>query len=100
MLVYGLQAVLVLASSMDRGARMEREDESGTYAVVVNDEQQYAIWPVIRDLPVGWKESGYRGSRSDCLAHIEMVWTDMRPLSVRRSAAQAGLTDATTATRR
>lgn len=79
---------------------MESEDESNIYAVVVNGEQQYAIWPVIRDLPAGWKESGYRGSRSDCLAYIETVWTDMRPLSVRRGAAQAGSTDATTATRR
>ena len=76
---------------------MEVEDDSNTYAVVVNDEQQYAIWPVIRDLPAGWKEAGYRGSRGDCLAHIEIVWTDMRPLSVRRVGQPAGRPEAAAA---
>ncbi|WP_328767483.1 MbtH family protein [Streptomyces sp. NBC_00286] len=54
-----------------------------SYTVVVNDEEQYSIWPVSRDVPAGWRESGPRGSKEECLAHIEEVWTDMRPLSLR-----------------
>lgn len=54
------------------------------HVVVVNDEQQYSIWPEGRDIPLGWKVEGFAGSRAECLSHIEQVWTDMRPLSVRR----------------
>ncbi|MEU5635042.1 MbtH family protein [Streptomyces rishiriensis] len=55
-----------------------------SYTVVVNDEEQYSIWPTDRDIPAGWRESGVRGSKEECLAHVEEVWTDMRPLSLRR----------------
>lgn len=54
------------------------------YAVVVNHEEQYSIWPIERDLPPGWKKEGKIGTRQECLDHIEEVWTDMRPLSLRR----------------
>jgi MbtH protein len=53
------------------------------YAVVVNHEEQYSIWPVNRDLPAGWQRSGFTGTEDECLAHIDEVWTDMRPLSLR-----------------
>ncbi len=54
------------------------------YTVVINDEEQYSIWPADREIPGGWSEVGVSGSKSDCLAHIAQVWTDLRPLSVRR----------------
>jgi MbtH protein len=53
------------------------------YRVVVNHEEQYSIWPVGRDNPLGWTDTGHRGSRADCLRHIDEVWTDLRPLSLR-----------------
>lgn len=55
-----------------------------TYLVVVNHEEQYSIWMSDRELPAGWTAAGKRGSREECLAYIEEVWTDMRPLSLRR----------------
>ncbi|MEU5084233.1 MULTISPECIES: MbtH family protein [Streptomyces] len=55
------------------------------WTVVVNDEEQYSLWAADREIPAGWRESGMRGSREDCLAHIDRVWTDMRPLSLRRT---------------
>jgi MbtH protein len=55
-----------------------------SYTVVANDEEQYSIWPQDREVPAGWRETGLRGTREECLAHIEEVWTDMRPLSLRR----------------
>lgn len=58
-----------------------------TYQVVVNDEEQYSIWLAGRDLPPGWRTDGVRGSKEHCLAHIDEVWTDMRPLSLRRQPA-------------
>jgi MbtH protein len=55
-----------------------------TYRVVVNDEEQYSIWLSDRDLPAGWRAEGTEGPKEDCLAHIGEIWTDMRPLSLRR----------------
>ncbi|MFF4616649.1 MbtH family protein [Nonomuraea jabiensis] len=61
------------------------------YLVVVNHEEQYSIWFADRDLPAGWRSEGTSGTRDECLSHIEKVWTDMRPLSLRRRmAADAG----------
>jgi MbtH protein len=52
--------------------------------VVVNDEEQYSIWPVDQKNPLGWKDAGKRGSKQDCLDYIKTVWTDMRPLSLKK----------------
>jgi len=54
------------------------------YAVVVNDEEQYSIWPAEREMPAGWRAGGFTGTEEDCLAYIEETWTDMRPASLRR----------------
>ena len=63
---------------------MSEDDEDRTiYRVVVNDEEQYSIWPAGRDLPPGWEAEGFEGPKPECLAHIEEVWTDMRPKSLR-----------------
>jgi MbtH protein len=64
------------------------DTSSDTYAVVLNDEEQYSIWPVGRDLPAGWRQSGFMGHKEECLAHIDEVWTDIRPLSLRRAIEQ------------
>lgn len=53
------------------------------YLVVVNEQEQYALWPAERELPTGWQAEGTRGDEQECLRHIEAVWTDMRPLDVR-----------------
>ena len=60
------------------------EEDDVVYAVVVNDEEQYSIWPVHRATPAGWRDVGKRGPKGECLAYIDEVWTDMRPLSLRR----------------
>jgi len=58
------------------------------YKVVINHEEQYSIWPAHRDNPLGWKDAGKSGSESECLAYIKEVWTDMRPLSLRKKMAK------------
>ncbi len=57
------------------------------YAVVRNHEEQYSLWPANRQPPVGWEAVGKHGPKDECLAFIERVWTDMRPLSLRREVA-------------
>lgn len=59
-------------------------DDDRAYRVVRNDEEQYSVWWVDRDPPAGWYPEGTEGSREQCLAHIDRVWTDLRPLSLRR----------------
>jgi len=53
------------------------------YRVVVNDEDQYSIWFADRPQPAGWTDAGKEGTKAECLAHIDEVWTDMTPRSVR-----------------
>jgi MbtH protein len=60
-------------------------DEATIYLVIVNDEEQYTIWPAYKtNLPLGWRAEGKQGNKDECLAHIKTVWTDMRPLSLRK----------------
>ena len=59
-------------------------NEDMIYKVVVNHEEQYSIWPLERENPLGWRDAGKSGPKEECLAYIEEVWTDMRPLSLRR----------------
>jgi MbtH protein len=67
----------------------ERQDTT-IYEAVVNEEEQYSIWPADRELPLGWKAAGKQGLKPEVLAWIEQVWTDMRPLSLRRRMGEAG----------
>ncbi|MGB3442385.1 MAG: MbtH family NRPS accessory protein [Actinophytocola sp.] len=53
------------------------------FLVVRNDEEQYSIWPHDRGLPSGWHDTGFAGTRDECLSHVDTVWTDMRPKSLR-----------------
>jgi MbtH protein len=61
---------------------MNNDKDTTEYCVVVNEEGQYSIWPAERELPRGWFDVGTHGSKEECLAHIDEVWTDMRPLSL------------------
>ncbi|MDR2155420.1 MAG: MbtH family NRPS accessory protein [Burkholderiaceae bacterium] len=71
-----------------KSRRTPTMNETTTYSVIVNDEEQYTIWPTYKtELPLGWRAEGKQGSKDECLAHIKTVWTDMRPLSLREAAA-------------
>jgi MbtH protein len=62
----------------------DEQEDTTIYKVVVNHEEQYSIWPVDRENPLGWNDVGTSGSKAVCLAYIKEVWTDMRPLSLRK----------------
>ena len=59
------------------------------FVVVVNHEEQYSIWPDYKAIPDGWRTVGKSGLKAECLAYIDEVWTDMRPLSLRQKMAEA-----------
>ena len=71
---------------------MDRDEKEDTtiYKVVINHEEQYSIWPAERDNARGWRDAGKRGTKAECLAYIKEVWTDMRPLSLRKKMEEKG----------
>ena len=62
----------------------DEQEDTTVYEVVINHEEQYSIWPADREVPLGWKTVGKQGNKQECLDYIEEVWTDMRPLSLRK----------------
>jgi len=66
-------------TTMDEG-----EQDQMIYKVVINHEEQYSIWPADRANPPGWRDAGREGPKPECLEYIKEVWTDMRPLSLRK----------------
>jgi MbtH protein len=69
------------------------EEDDRKYEVVVNHEEQYSIWLAHKELPAGWKKAGFQGGKDECLEHIEKVWIDMRPLSLRKAMEAGGETE-------
>jgi MbtH protein len=63
---------------------MSQDEDTRDYKVLVNEEGQYSLWLASQDAPKGWKETDKKGNKADCLAYVSEVWTDMRPLSLRR----------------
>jgi MbtH protein len=64
---------------------LDDTDDTTIYKVVINHEEQYSIWPADADNPLGWRDEGTSGLKEVCLAHIDEVWVDMRPLSLRQA---------------
>lgn len=62
----------------------DEKDPFSTYKVVLNHEEQYSIWPAHRENALGWRDAGKVGTKQECLDYIKEVWTDMRPLSLRK----------------
>jgi MbtH protein len=65
------------------------DDENGTYIVLLNDDDQYSLWPALTDVPAGWRVVHPADSRKACLDFITSHWTDMRPKSLRSSLTNA-----------
>ena len=66
----------------------DAHEDGQVYVVVINHEEQYSIWPNDRELPLGWKADGTSGTKAECLAYIQSVWTDMRPMSLRHKRVE------------
>ncbi len=62
-------------------------DDDIRYQVLVNDEEQYSLWPADHEVPAGWRATGTEGTKQECMDHVDQVWTDMRPRSLRERMA-------------
>jgi MbtH protein len=69
----------------------EDREDTAIYAVIINHEEQYSIWPADREIPLGWRAEGKQGLKEECVAYIKEIWTDMRPLSLRKKMQEMGL---------
>ena len=67
----------------------DQADDARTYTVLVNDEEQYSLWQADLAVPAGWRAVGKVGNKQECLDYVRAVWTDMRPLSLRKAMAQS-----------
>jgi MbtH protein len=70
---------------------MDETEDKTIYKVVLNHEEQYSIWPADRENALGWNDAGKTGTKAECLEYIKEVWTDMRPLSLRKKMAANAL---------
>jgi uncharacterized protein YbdZ (MbtH family) len=77
-----------LEKEMNMSWNDAERDDTTIYKVVVNHEEQYSIWPEYQKNPLGWLDAGKVGPKAECLSHIKEVWTDMRPLSLRKKMAE------------
>jgi MbtH protein len=64
---------------------MDKEEDTREYQVLVNSEEQYSLWLAGQTIPNGWRQVGPKGQKQVCLDYVKEVWTDMRPLSVRKA---------------
>lgn len=78
-----LAGIILLLAFSAFAQRHDKEDNT-IYNVVVNHEEQYSIWLADKELPAGWMKTGFKGTETECLNNIKEVWTDMRPLSLRK----------------
>ncbi|ATL28463.1 MbtH family protein [Streptomyces formicae] len=59
------------------------ENAEGKFLVLMNDEEQYSLWPSFIEVPEGWRTVLEETDRQTCVDFIEKTWSDMRPKSLR-----------------
>jgi uncharacterized protein YbdZ (MbtH family) len=64
------------------------DDDNGRFYVLVNDEEQFSLWPVFAEVPAGWRIVHGEASRAECVDYVDQNWTDIRPKTLRERLAQ------------
>lgn len=67
-----------------QNTQVEEDQYQEMYLVLINHEEQYSLWPSYKPIPAGWRADGGERTKEECLAYVDEVWTDMRPLSLRK----------------
>ena len=65
------------------------ENDDRIHIVLINDEEQYSLWLKGQAIPDGWRAVGKEGTIAECSSYVDEVWTDMRPLSLRKQMEEA-----------
>ena len=61
----------------------EQGGDNRVYVVLMNDEEQYSLWPRNQDVPAGWRSVDFSGTKEECMKYVDETWVDMRPKSLR-----------------
>lgn len=65
------------------------DDDTCSFFVLINDEDQHSLWPAFADIPAGWQTVYGEADRAECLEYIEQNWPDIRPKTLRNRLAAA-----------
>lgn len=55
------------------------------FKAIINDEEQYSIWPAKKEIPAGWRDTGFEGTKTEVSEYVDKHWVDMRPASLRKA---------------
>jgi MbtH protein len=81
----GSRGPKALATSRGEMTGDDLDTGAAEFTVLVNDEEQYSLWPAGRDTPQGWRLVGHEGTAADCAAFVAASWKDLRPASLQRA---------------
>ena len=56
------------------------EEDTTTYKIVINHEEQYSLWPADKKNPSGWRDVGKQGEKQEMMRYIDKKWPGMQPL--------------------
>lgn len=62
------------------------DDETAVFFALVNDEEQYSLWPAFHSVPDGWSVAYGApdgAPRQQVLDWIDETWDDMRPKTLK-----------------
>lgn len=74
------------------------DNDEGSFFALMNDEEQYSLWPTFKPVPSGWDVvygSPNGAPRQEVLDWIEQTWTDLRPKSLREQFPTADTSNTT-----
>lgn len=59
------------------------ENAEESYAVLINSEGQYSLWPDFLDIPSGWDQVYGVANRQECLDYVNSNWDNIMPNSAK-----------------
>jgi uncharacterized protein YbdZ (MbtH family) len=69
------------------------DDDTGSFFVLVDDEQQQRLRPTFAEFPSGWRLVYSEADRAACPNSVEQNWPDIRRENLRESVWAAGALD-------
>lgn len=61
---------------------MASNDKTGEsmHQVIVNEENQFVVWPDARSIPTGWRHVGRTGTKSELTAYLREMFVETLPM--------------------
>jgi MbtH protein len=70
---------LAMDEARDNNPNQLGSSPDSIYIVMINQEEEFSIWPANRELPLGWNRyKSFVGNREIVLGYIKEIWTDQK----------------------